>query len=66
MINGCVIWVKLEWSMISEDEHTENMKKLENLNQKIENFKNTFDLIISPSEVSQPTGFGKEIEDAFG
>ncbi|GEM_PF-5359114 len=52
--------------MISEDEHTENMKKLENLNQKIENFKNTFDLIISPSEVSQPTGFGKEIEDAFG
>ncbi len=41
------------------------MKKLEDLNQKIENFKNTFDLIISSSEVSQPTGFGKEIEDAI-
>ncbi|HAG62403.1 MAG: hypothetical protein CMF55_01210 [Legionellales bacterium] len=51
--------------MISEDDHEQNMKKLNLLNQKIENFKNTFDLIISSSEVSQPAGFGKEIEDAI-
>ena len=50
---------------MSKDEHTQNMSKLNDLNQKIENFKNTFDLIISSSEVSQPAGFGKEIEDAI-
>ena len=65
VINGYVIWVKLELSMISEDDHEQNMKKLNLLKQKIENFKNTFNLIISSREVRQPTGFGEEIEDAI-
>ena len=50
---------------MSNDEHIENMKKLEDLNQKIEDFKPTSNQIIFSSEVSQPVGFEKEIEDAI-
>ena len=51
--------------MITKDDHEQNMKKLEDLNQKIENFKTTFNERIPSGGVSQLTEFGEEIEDAI-
>ena len=53
--------------MIGEDEDKQekNLINLSGLKQEIEDFIPTFNRIISSRKVGQPTGFGKEIEDAI-